>query len=274
MQFNLDFLRYITYILNNFDVYNIGDNLSPEQPDAQDTYHYLRYHQHSVGAIVGLHYGIAHESFDDGGAWRKPTATDLRHLSRGALWGALAVIIYVESAIGLGLMRCPEAGWRRWSPQKLARSSADMGLLTLAVAWNEEVMFRGTGYTLLRRFLNPTLASIVSIVLFALWHGTGWLRVANYLVMATSFHLLRLETGNIWLSYGFHLGLGWAQKSLYSPVGMVPALRPVEMTGSEQWIGKLGTTKPGIFTFIWLCGVLVVLGIRFLHLRRAKHASS
>lgn len=89
---------------------------------------------------------------------------------------------------------------------------------------NEELIFRGICFKEMADQNNSRNANILFGFLFMVWHWISWNAWGNYPVMLGSFttaigHLLfataLLRSGTIYFPIGLHLGINWAQQSLF-----------------------------------------------------------
>lgn len=89
----------------------------------------------------------------------------------------------------------------------------------------EELVFRGYILTNLLAKVPPVVAVLVQAALFALWGAAIWTlstgtlapgRFALFLVAGTVLGTLRVATGSVWTSIGFHLGFQTAAQLVFN----------------------------------------------------------
>lgn len=113
------------------------------------------------------------------------------------------------------------------------------------LVFDEEMVFRGYGFDALVEALGLPGALAVSSGLFARYHGPGWKRFLGLSIAGLLLAFLRLRTGNLWLVGGFHYGWNIAQKSIFGPPDGAPSLRPLQVHGPAEWVGRPGHPEPG-----------------------------
>jgi hypothetical protein len=177
----------------------------------------------------------------------------------GAVMGGAALL-----ARAMGGFHWERAG----SPWGLAKG----GLLFLAVACNEELIFRGYTFQRCREGLGAWPALLLMGAQFAACHwgnpgmaGSARLWASlNIALAGVLLGLAFLRTGSLALPVGLHLGWNWTQGSLLgfgvSGMGMVGCWKVV-LTGGRQWItgGTFGLEAglPCTLTCLAACGLLL-----------------
>jgi membrane protease YdiL (CAAX protease family) len=167
----------------------------------------------------------------DPGAHLALSARVRRQAAAGFLLGvSLAAVVYAVAIV---------AGWatlRFAAPSAhLAASLAGYAILYGAIAFSEELVFRGTLLGLLGRWTGPWLAVVLSSVLFAAVHVAAsitWARLLGVFLFGLLLALLRLRTRSLWpaiaahwsfhfLSFALVLGLPPVGVSLTGPIAVV-----------------------------------------------------
>jgi hypothetical protein len=144
-----------------------------------------------------------------------------------------------------------------------ARSVALLLLGHAAVAWNEEQLFRGYGFTVLDDAVGRTAALGILIPLFGIYHTLKPWRIVMYAIFGLFLNLLRLHTGSLWVGLGYHWVWNSMQTAVFGPPGGLPSLKTMRVHGPEAWIGRLGHPEPG-----WLVILIQVAGIVGIGLSR------
>lgn len=175
-----------------------------------------------------------------------PTRRNLTDLARGIALGTAASMSVLGVAALKGWISAPAWGWEQGhTPLQVVTAvgwtSANLALLV----FNEEQIFRGYGFDTLRAALGTPGAMVVSVPLFALYHGRGVKRFLGLGTAGLFLTLLRLGTGNLWLAAGFHFAWNLAQEGFFGPVNGPPSLRPLHLHGPVAWIGRPGHPDPG-----------------------------
>src|SRR5262245_75773 len=109
---------------------------------------------------------------EDRARWnRVPLRQGVAQALQGIGLGAGAFLAWMGIAASQGWVAAPLWGWDHSSASVVARSVALLGVGHLAVAWNEEMVFRGYGFETLRAAIGQGAAVAVLIPAFALYHG-------------------------------------------------------------------------------------------------------
>lgn len=122
------------------------------------------------------------------------------------------------------------------------------------------MIFRGYGLDMLHKALDLPGALLLSIGLFARYHGPGWKRFLGLGVAGLLLSLLRLRTGNLWYVAGYHFGWNIAQKSIFGPPDDASSLRPLHLHGPEEWIGRPAHPDPGWLQILTTVRMTVLAG--------------
>jgi membrane protease YdiL (CAAX protease family) len=114
------------------------------------------------------------------------------------------------------------------------------GVGHLAVAWNEEMVFRGYSFETVREALGQGKAVAVLIPGFALYHGLDPQQVLGMLAGGATLMLLRLHTDALWMPVGYHWAWNVLQTAIFGASGPAPSIRPlqVHMAPSGGWGGR------------------------------------
>jgi membrane protease YdiL (CAAX protease family) len=83
--------------------------------------------------------------------------------------------------------------------------------------------------------------------------------------------LLRLRTGNLWHVAGFHWGWNITQKAIFGPPDGAPSLRPLQLHGPPEWVGRPGHPDPGWLQIATTTVMTLVAGLAFRWAERRKH---
>lgn len=129
----------------------------------------------------------------------------------GALAWLAPFLLGLFLCLGLGLVAIePVAGWG----EIIAFVPLLIGLVFLLEALPEELAFRGYLQANLARLAAPWLAIAIQAVLFGSWAVALWLittgsvdpaHASLFYVMGAVLGMLRMITGSLWSSIGFHL---------------------------------------------------------------------
>ena len=147
--------------------------------------------------------------------WSGLRLTSLRVGWRAALFGAVFWLV----AAGLGLTLTLALGWAR-----ITVSTPDAGIIFLALylpllvflyeALPEELIFRGYFYRNLATRFSLWLAVVLQAILFTLFGAAigaaGSVdRVILFFTFSVVLGILRVVTGDLWASIGFHFAFQW-----------------------------------------------------------------
>jgi len=158
-----------------------------------------------------------------------------------------------------GWVSAPAWGWEQMSLNEVLRSAALLSVGHLAVAWNEETVFRGYGFETVRAALGQGKAVAVLIPAFALYHGLDPQPLLGMLAGGATLMLLRLHSDALWLPVGYHWAWNVLQTAIFGAPGSAPSIRPLQVQGSERWMGRPGAPEPGqLSTLIHLAVALLV----------------
>ncbi|MFW6078162.1 MAG: CPBP family intramembrane glutamic endopeptidase [Gemmatimonadota bacterium] len=201
------------------------------------------------------------------------TRADLVAFGVGAgLWTGLAAVgLVVGAAAGLFTVTLGPPSW-----MMVGWILLQIGLVFSYEALPEELALRGYIYTNLAERVPRWLAVLGQAVLFMLWAftlvalldvvgvGTGWSitldRAILFLTFGISLALLRLWTGSLWASIGFHL-------AFQVGMGLLSLDRLTVVSVPSSDIGSVGIV-------LWLFGIVLGGAVALVGLirkeRRAK----
>jgi membrane protease YdiL (CAAX protease family) len=210
---------------------------------------------------------------EDRTVWtQRPTPTELSDLVLGVALGLGASTAVLGVGMARGWMSAPRWGWEEGlSPQTVLASVGLTAAQQATLVFNEEMIFRGYGFTTLREAFGLPTALTLSIALFARYHGPGWKRFVGLACAGLFLVLLRLRTGNLWLAAGFHWGWNVAQISLFGTEDSPPSLRPLRLHGPEAWVGRPGLPTPGWLHIVATFLMAAVAGGALLRQRGREH---
>jgi membrane protease YdiL (CAAX protease family) len=238
--------------------------------DRTHPYALVREHLTVLPAGMALTYTFVRLHPEDRARWnRVPLRQGLGQALQGSGLGAGAFFAWLAIAAARGWVSAPVWGWEEISVGAVARSTALLGLGHLAVAWNEEMVFRGYGFEVLRAAVGQRAAIGILIPFFALYHGLEALRVLGTAVPGATLLLLRLHSDALWLPVGYHWSWNVCQTALFGSADAVPSLRPLTLHGPRRWVGRPSEAEPGLLSiFIHLTVALVAwLCMRHKHRR-------
>lgn len=141
----------------------------------------------------------------------------LRHLALGTLLGiGLQALIFLTQ-LALGWLVIEHVGWR--GPSTAPLGLLVLGLVFVAVAWNEELLTRGYLLQNLEAGLGTAAAVAISSVLFGFLHIFN----SNATIVATLgvafagvlLAMAYLVTRQLWLPIGLHLGWNFGEGPLF-----------------------------------------------------------
>jgi membrane protease YdiL (CAAX protease family) len=175
-----------------------------------------------------------------------PTRHDCAQVVRGFGAGGASRLAFLALLRAAGWASSPRWGWEDAPLGQVLGSVALMTVEHLAVAWNEEQVFRGYGFDTLEASIGTAGASAVLVPLFASAHPfipsvlviQG---VAGALLLAQ-----RLTTGSIWFGVGFHWASNLMEAAVFGPTDGLPSLRPLHFHGPKAWVGRPGHPEPGL----------------------------
>ncbi|HEU4323769.1 MAG TPA: CPBP family intramembrane glutamic endopeptidase, partial [Roseiflexaceae bacterium] len=136
--------------------------------------------------------------------WQVPPAEGVPQGLAGIGLGAAAFLSVAGIAASQGWASAPVWGWTETSRTELLQSVAFLAVSHLAVAGNEELVFRGYGLETLRAAIGPVAAAAVLTALFALFHERRPQVLLGQAVTGATLMVLRLTSGSLWMPVGYH----------------------------------------------------------------------
>jgi membrane protease YdiL (CAAX protease family) len=237
--------------------------------DRRHPYALVREHLTVLPAGVALTYAFVRLHPEDRARWnRVPLRQGLSQGLQGIGLGAGAFFAWLGIAAARGWVSAPAWGWEQASVSAMARSIALLGAGHLAVAWNEEMVFRGYGFEVLRAAVGQGAAVGVVIPFFALYHGLDGFRILGTAAPGTTLMLLRLHRDALWLPVGYHWSWNICQSAIFGPVESMPSLRPLKVHGPPRWVGRPGEAERGLLSILIHLTVAVVAWLCMRHRHR------
>lgn len=204
----------------------------------------------------------------------------LGDLAFGTLLGVAAIGVFAGVALATGL--ATYAGTSRWHPERAigepfgAGSAAALaGILVLlaAVAWWEELVFRGYLLVNLAEGVGLPAAVAINCLLFGLAHAfnPGATALSSAILVVTTLELIYAYVASraLWLPVGLHLGWNLAQGSLFgfgASGNLQPSLWILEPAGPD-WLGG-GEFGPEGSVIVLPLTAATLLAIRWWSRRR------
>ena len=217
--------------------------------DPNNPYALVREHLAVLPLGAALTYAFVTMRPEDYARWnRVPLRQGIRQALQGVGLGTAAFLVWLGIAKAKQWVSAPVWGWEQASMNEVLRSAALLGVGHLAVAWNEEMVFRGYGFETVREALGQGKAVVVLIPGFALYHGLDPQQLLGMLAGGTTLMLLRLHSDALWLPVGYHWAWNVLQTAIFGAPDAAPALRPLQVHGPEHWMGKPGQPEPGLLS--------------------------
>lgn len=183
-------------------------------------------------------------------------------MRKGAALGALAFLAVAGAAATQGWLKIAGAGWQNTDITTLLRSVTLITLTHTAIAWNEELVFRGYGYDVVRSAAGPVVAASVMTALFAVYHPWQTQALFGEAALGAALLALRLRSGDLWLPIGYHWAWNLMQTAVLGPADGPLSLLPTQATGPYEWVGRPGYPEPGLLMAMTnLLVALVVTGL-------------
>lgn len=205
---------------------------------------------------------------EDLAAWQAvPVRSGLRKFAQGAGLGAGVLLATLGIARSQSWLSAPKWGAQDSSPARVAGSMAVLAIGHLAIAWNEELVFRGYSHTTLALALGRPLADGVLVALFALFHPLKPRTLVGEAALGLALLALRDRHGDIWMPVGYHWAWNALQTAVFGPADGPPSLRPLVVHGPAEWVGRPGHPEPGYLST--LVSLAVAVGV-FLWSRRKR----
>lgn len=165
---------------------------------------------------------------------------------QGAGIGAAALLAMLGIARAQGWLSAPRWGEPTDDGLTPTASAAMLAVSHLAIAINEELVFRGYGYITLKLALPEPLPSAIVTALFALAHPLKLRTLVGEAALGLTLLALRQRGGDIWMPVGFHWASNFLQSGVFGPADGAPSLRPLQLHGPELWLGRPGHPEPGL----------------------------
>jgi membrane protease YdiL (CAAX protease family) len=235
--------------------------------DRTHPYALVRIHLTALPFGAALTYALVRLNPDDLARWRNVSLRcGLMQVLQGVGLGTSAFLAWLSIAAAKGWVSSTGWGWEQTSISEVARSIALLGIGHLAVAWNEEMVFRGYGFTTLQKAFGTGRAIGIVIPLFALLHELKGQVLIGQAALGIILLMLRLQSNGIWLPIGYHWAWNVTQTAIFGPAGAAPSIRRLQVHGPYLWVGRPGLPEPGLLsTLIALVMALIV----WLWMRRA-----
>ena len=226
-----------------------------------------RVHLVVLPITLGVTRGFAELRAEDRAHWQDiPVRSGLRKFAQGAGIGSAALLITLGVARSQGWLSAPKWGFEDTRPMQLAGSMAASAVGHLAVAWNEELVFRGYGHTTLALALPRPVADALLIALFALAHPWKPRTLVGEAALGLTLLALRDHHDDIWMPVGYHWAWNTLQTAVFGPSDGAPSLRPLAVHGPPEWVGRPGHAEPGYLST--LASLTVALAVFFWSRRR------
>jgi membrane protease YdiL (CAAX protease family) len=192
---------------------------------------------------------------------RAPLRRRLGLVGAGFALGSSSYLIWLSMMAAGGWATFPGWGWTLASSRAVVEALVINTIGHLAVAMNEEQVFRGYGFDTWRQAIGPVSSAGMLLALFTVAHRpTSLAGLSGFFTLGLLLTGMRLTSGSIWLPVGFHWGWNLVQTGILGHDSSRPSLRPVQIDGPESWTGK---TSPetgwatSIVNLIFLIGMLI-----------------
>lgn len=185
----------------------------------------------------------------------------LAEFAAGAALGAGALAASLGVARMQDWISAPAWGWEKNSGRDLLTTTVFIAASHLAVAYNEETVFRGYGYTTLAQAMPPEAAGTTLTLLFGLAHKLDPQVFLGEVALGAPLLLLRLHTGRTAMSIGYHWAWNVVQTAVFAATNERPVLRPLQVHGPYLWVGRPGFPEPGLLSVLVQSVVASALGI-------------
>jgi membrane protease YdiL (CAAX protease family) len=190
-----------------------------------------------------------------------PIRRGLAHALLGAGVGAAAWLLVLGVARAKEWVSLPAWGWKQTQPIAVIRAVMLNGIGQLAVAWNEEMLFRGYGFETLRAAVGTGATAGLLIPLFALYHGFRPRVLVGMSVAGTLFTVLRLQSHGVWFGIGYHWAWNLMQTGVFGPPDGLPSIRPLHVhDDASARMGRPGFPEPGWLPTLVSLAVTITAG--------------
>ncbi|NTV63860.1 MAG: CPBP family intramembrane metalloprotease [Oscillochloris sp.] len=241
--------------------------------DRDQAHALVRFHLSLLPATLLVTRAFAELRPADRAAW---VQLDLRSGARaflgGAGLGSGALLSMLAVAATRGWVSAPEWGWAQVTPQTVAGAVALNLVGHLAVAWNEETVYRGYLYDTWSMALTPAGSAALLTALFALAHPLRPQTLVGEAALGSALLLLRIASKGLWAPVGYHWAWNVLQTAILGPADGPPSLRPLHVAGPHRWVGSPGQPDPGLLMTI--INAAVALGLAGWLWRRRSTASA
>ena len=183
-----------------------------------------------------------------------------RQIALGFALGCGSVAIAYSSAYYLGWLQFEAWAWQRHPLKHLVRYQALTFIGMGAVAFNEELVYRGYGYDSLEPIYGPWISTLFTTTIFILWHELDqpFVDTCHYGLSGLAYHQLK-QLGTLALPIGFHWGWNWALLGFSSRNPQRSSLKPCSVPPQYQrWMGTRTADRPSWFTAFVKALVLLV----------------
>lgn len=224
-------------------------------------------HLPAMPIVVALTYIYARLRPEDHARWnRVPLDQGMIQALQGIGLGTGAFLTWMGVAAARRWISAPAWGWDETSMGTVSQSVALLGVGHLAVAWNEEMVFRGYGFETVREALGQRAAVAVMVPFFAVYHldYRQWLGLT---VSGIPLMLLRLQSDALWLPVGYHWAWNVLQTAVFGPPEAEPSIWPLQLHGPERWVGHPGYPEPGLLSMLIQLAVALLV---WLWMRRTR----
>ena len=233
-----------------------------------------KFHLTILPAVATLTYGFAQLRADDRSRWVNLSVQDeVLPAAGGAVLGGSGLLALLLVGRLCRWFDAPQWGWTQHSVSEVGRSVAFIALGHLAVAWNEETVFRGYGYTTLRRAMPAGVVGVLLTLLFGYYHSDDLRIAAGELPLGVTLMLLRAASGGIAVPIGYHWAWNFFQTGVFGPANAPPSIRPLRVHGPALWVGRPGTTEPSLLSSIVNLVVACCVAL-WLYQRHRKRSNS
>jgi membrane protease YdiL (CAAX protease family) len=196
------------------------------------------------------------------------TARCRREVVAGLLLGTLLIGLIFLTEWGLGWLTVEGFRWQVQPPLFLLANLLVYLLLMVAVAFYEELAYRGYILQNLNADWTVVIAVLASSLVFGLFHGLNpnftWLALLNIFLAGVVLAACYLVTRSLWLSMAFHFSWNVAQGAIFSfPVSGLQSqgLLLTTVAGNPLVTGGAFGPEGGLLATTVLCLALLLLWV-------------